>query len=362
MVSNLFRVLRLWYGKGDERLSYSELLGRKNSDKELSRKSERQFIRYLNSLVKMNYLKKDPDLSRTMWYSQTEEARRKSFTILLSDFAEHASFHENRDLFGASIIYSQPALTDFMTEEQIEELYTILDEANVSVVCKIEERLMKKRTGELPTSERENVVFYSRNIKIFDEMTRRLEESGVVKTREEDRKLCAKLLGQAKRKGFDTIEEFKNKLGSRSHRKFRHYPLTFEEEKEYQDLKNKLHRASAEAFFAKIENEMPRIFCCLYNFAMEEFLLSELDLALCFDGIIRPIDEVLESLSKKQLKEYKTKIEKTLRSKILRPPKWTENNDNLRPKMSLSWDNITARKYLHRILISVEKKLTSEDS
>ena len=364
MVLSPFRVLQLWYGKDDEQLSYSELLRRKNSNKAcmLSRKSERQFIRYLNTLVRINYLEKETDLNRTTWYSKTEEARRKSFTILLSDFAERAGFHENRDRFGASIVYSQPALTDFMTQEEIEELYTILDEANVSVVSKIEERLTKKRIAELPTNESANVVLYQKNIGIFDEMTRRLKESGAVRSRGENEEVCAKLLEQAKRRGLDTVEEYKNKFGGRFHRKFRHYPLTFEEEKEYQDLKTKLNRASAEEFFAEIENKMPRIFCCVYNFEMEEFLLSELDLALCFDGIIRPIDEVLESLSKKQLKEYKAEIEKTLRFRTVRPPEWTGNNNNLRPKMSLSWNNMTARKYLHRVLMNVEEKLASDGS
>ena len=359
MVSNLPRVLQLWYGKDDERLSYSELLKRKSLDKPLSRKSERQFIRYLNTLLELDYLEKDADSKRTTWYFKTEKARRKSFAILLSDFVELFDSQENRDPFGASIVYSQPPLADFMTEVKIEELHAILDKANAEIVDKIVEALIQKRIGELHASERENVVFYSKTIKIFDGMTRRAEKSGVVKTSGENEKVYAEFQEQARLSGFDTVQEFKEKVGERFHRMFRHCALTFEEQKEYQDLKKKLkRRARAEEFFARIEDEMPRVFCCLYNFEMEEFLLFKLDLVLCLDDVIRPTAEVLESLSKEELTEYKANIEKTLRSRTIHPPEWTGNNDELQPKVRWSWDNSTARKYLRHILISVEKKLS----
>ncbi len=357
MVSNLPRVLRLWYGKDDEELSYSELLTRKNYDEKLSVISKRQFFRYLKSLCEMELLKKKTDLNRHTCYSRTEKAKQKSFFILLSDFAELSGFHENRDPFGASIVYSQPALAGFMTEEKIEELYAILDMANAQIIDEIMERLIRKRISELPTNERENIVWFSKTIKIFDEMTRRLEKSGAVKTKKENKRVYTELLERAERQGFRSVQKLRTKVGWRFHRMFRHCPLTFEEQKEYQNLKKRLQRARAEEFFARIENEMPRVFCCFYNFEMEEFLLSKLDLVLCLDAVIRPVDEVLVSLTKKQLADYKVKIEKTLRSSTLRPPEWTGNNYNLQPVMRWSWDKITERKYLQRILIKVEEKL-----
>jgi len=363
MVSNPFMVLQLWYGRDDARLGYSELLKRKALDKNLRRKTERQFIRYLNALLELDYLEKDVDSKRNTWYSKTDKARRKSFAVLLSNFVELSDSQENRDPFGASIVYCQPPLADFMTKEKIEELHAILDKANAEIVGKIVEALIRKRIGELHASEREDVVFYSKTIKMFDGMTRRLEKSGVVKTSGENEKIYAEFLEQAKLSGFDTVQKFKDMVGERFHRMFRHCPLTFEEQKEYQDLKKKLkRRARTEEFFARIEDEIPRVFCCLYNFEMEEFLLFKLDLVLCFDDVIRPTTEVLESLSKEELKEYKANIKRTLRSRTLYPPEWTGNNDALQPKMRWSWDNSTARKYLRHILISVEKKLSLDTS
>jgi DNA-binding HxlR family transcriptional regulator len=361
-----YSILRLWNGKDDECLSFEELLRRKNSrtyGKELSEITTRHFIRRLNELVSMRWLHKEVDSSRKTWYSKTEKGKIKSFTSFLNDWVEREEIGENRDLLGASIICSEPALDNFMREEEIEELYTIMNGANAQITGKIYEILLKRKLEELSERDRENVVFFMKNIKKFDEMTRRFERSGVVKTQKEDHKVNSQMLSQAKLSGFNTVDEFESHVGDRFNRLFKDYPLTLSEQKEYQDLKTKFNKSKLYGkIFARIEDEIPRMFCCFYNFEMEELLLSENDLVLTVNDMIKPIEEVLTPLSRDQSVEYKERIEKALRSPIARLPNWVGKNDGNQPRMRLSWDSSTCRRYLLCILLNIEKKLAANQS
>jgi DNA-binding HxlR family transcriptional regulator len=356
-----YSILRLWNGKDNECLSFEELLRRKNSrtyGKELSKITTRHFIRRLNELVSMRWLHKEVDSSRKTWYSKTEKGKIKSFTSFLNDWVEREEIGENRDLLGASIICSEPALDNFMREEEIEELYTIMNGANAQIIGKIHEILLKRKLEELSERDRENVVFFMKNIKKFDEMTRRFERSGVVKTQKEDHKVNSQMLSQAKLSSFNTVDEFESHVGDRFNRLFKDYPLTLSEQKEYQDLKTKFNKSKLYGkIFARIEDEIPRMLCCFYNFEMEELLLLENDLVLTVNDMIKPIEEVLTPLSRGQLVEYKERIEEALRSPMVHLPRWVGSDSKVQPKMRLSWDNSTSRKYLKRILLFIEKNL-----
>ena len=356
-------ILRLWYGRDDERLGFNELLRRKNSqrfDRRLRQLGARQFIRHLKFLTsKVHFLDKWVDKSRNTWYFKTEKGKRKSFASILEEWIEREVISENRDAFGSSIIYSEPSLSNFFKGDEFEELYSIMDRANEEIVSKISEMLIAKKLGDLSDSERANFVFYRENINAFNEMKRRFEKSGVVETRKEERAVNSKLLNQAKLIGFESIEAFKRKDVDRFHRMFRKLPLTVSEEKEYQNLKNKFSSVSlrlCERFLAKIEDEMPKLFCCFYNFETEEFLLSQNDLVLTVNGDVRLVEEVLGSLRPAELSDYKEKLQKALQSPIARLPKWVGSSTELQPQMRASWDSSTRRTYLHHLLLFAETK------
>lgn len=363
-------ILRLWYGRDDERLSLNVLLGRKNSqrsDRKLRELSRRQFLRYLKFLTssKVHFLDKYVDKSRNTWYFKTEKGKRKSFASFLEEWIEREAISENRDAFGSTIMYSDPPLSNFFKGDEFEELYSIIDRANEEIVSKISEKLIAKKLGDMTDSERANFVFYKENINVFNEMKRRFEKSGVVKTRKEERAVNSKVLNQAKLIDFESVEEFRSKAGDRFHRMFKKLPLTFSEEKEYQNLKNKFSSVSlglCERFLAKIEDEMPRLFCCFYNFETEELLLSQNDLVLTVNGDVRLIEEVLDSLREDELSDYKEKLQKALQSPIARLPKWVGSSTELQPQMRTSWDSSTRRKYLHRLLLFAETKCAGNRS
>jgi hypothetical protein len=362
-------ILRLWYGRDDERLSLNQLLTRKNSkrsDRKLQKLSERQFLRHLKNLTsKMQFLDKYVDKSRNTWYFKTEKGKRKSFASILEEWIEREAISENRDAFGSSTVYSDPPLSNFFKGDEFEELYDIMDDANEKIVSKISEKLIAKKLGDLSDRERANIVFYRENINAFNEMKRRFEKSDVVKTRKEERVVNSKVLNQAKLIGFESIEEFKSKAGDRFHRMFRNLPLTFSEEKEYQNLKNRFSSVSlrlCERLLAKIEDEVPRLFCCFYNFEMEELLLSQNDLVLTVNGDVRLIEEVLGSLRPDELSDYIEKLQKALQSPIARLPRWVGSSTELQPQMRASWDNSTRRTYLHHLLLFAETKSASNRS
>jgi len=180
----------------------------------------------------------------------------------------------------------------------------------------------------------------------------------VVKTQKEDHKVNSQMLSQAKLSSFNTVDEFESHVSDRFNRLFKDYPLTLSEQKEYQDLKTKFNKSKLYGkIFARIEDEIPRMLCCFYNFEMEELLLLENDLVLTVNDMIKPIEEVLTPLSRGQLVEYKERIEEALRSPMVHLPRWVGSDSKVQPKMRLSWDNSTSRKYLKRILLFIEKNL-----
>jgi hypothetical protein len=92
---------------------------------------------------------------------------------------------------------------------------------------------------------------------------------------------------------------------------------------------------------------------------MEELFLSNYNLILTANDVIKPLGEVLDSLGHDQLKEYVERIEKALRSPLGKLPEWVGSKGD-QPKMRLSWGNKTRRKYLLRILVNVERKLNGD--
>lgn len=360
---NLNSVLRLWYGRDDERLSFDELMRRKDTkpidpklfDRHLFELGRRQFIRWLNDLTSMRLLVKDVDSSRNTWYAKTEKGKRQSFASFLKDWVEREEVGECRDLYGASIIYSEPALDSFMREEDFEDLYHIMNEANAQIAGKILDALVKSKLGELSDRDRQNAVFYRENISEFDRMARRFEKAGVAKTLNEDRKVNSEMLRQAKTRGFGSIEELKNADCYRFTDPFKDYSLTLAEQEKHRYLKSRI-RPKDERFFAKVEEEMPGVFSCFYNFEMEELFLSNYNLILTANDVIKPLGEVLDSLGHDQLKEYVERIGKALRSPLGKLPEWVGSKGD-QPKMRLSWGNKTRRKYLLRIHVNVERKL-----
>jgi hypothetical protein len=55
--------------------------------------------------------------------------------------------------------------------------------------------------------------------------------------------------------------------------------------------------------------------------------------------------------------DYRKDLVKTIRSGAFRMPRWTGKDNRFEPKVRLSWDEKTARKYLKRILINIDHKL-----
>lgn len=80
-------------------------------------------------------------------------------------------------------------------------------------------------------------------------------------------------------------------------------------------------------------------------------------LLFAFDDILRPAEEVIDSLSKIQILDYRKDLEKAIRSGTFSMPRWPVKDNRFQPKLRLSWDEKAARKYLQRILLNIDYKL-----
>lgn len=357
--ANALKILNLWSEKEDKWLSFKDLWRRKmRFQPALGGKSEREFRRYLDELVEHRFLLKrwkDEGTRGCYYYAKIDKVQRRSFADLFLDFAELTGFKENRDVLGASIIYSQPSLIDFMTKEEIDEVRIILDKTNSLVAGKISQALIQKRIQELPVEMKEGAYAYPSNKQGYDEMRHRLERSGKVETQKNNDVVEAEIAARAKNWECNTVEDLKGKVGWKYNRMIKDLPLTFDEYREYRNLEAKI--LPLKKFFEKMENQIQKFLCCFWNYEMEEYILEKHNFVLCTDNILRPTEEVIESLSKVQLKDYKNNLEKAVRSGTFHMPQWTGRDDRYEPKIRISWSNKTARKCLKRILLSINYKL-----
>lgn len=356
--ANALKILSLWNEEDDKWLSVKDLWRRKHFQPVLGGKSEREFRRYLDELVEHRFLLrrwKDEGTRGCYYYAKIDKVRRRSFADLFLDFAELTGFTENRDVLGASVIYSQPSLIDFMTQEEIDEVRIILDKANSLVVGKISQALIQRRIEELPVEMKEVAYAYPSNKQGYDEMRHRLKRSGKVETQKDNDAVEAEITMRAKNWECNTAEDLKDKFGWKYNRRLKDLPLTFDEYKEYRHLETKI--LPLKMFFEKMENQIQKFLCCFWNYEMEEYILEKHNFVLCTDNILRPTEEVIESLSKMQVMEYKNNLEKAIRSGTFHMPQWTGRDDRYEPKIRISWSNKTARKFLKRILLSINDKL-----
>lgn len=279
--SDALKILNLWTEKGDKWLSLNDLWSKKERlSPSLKRKSKHEFGRYLTELVRHNFVIRQWDSEKGCYcFAKVDEVQRKSFASIFVDFAGSVCFGESRDALGASVVFSQPALTDFMTQEEIEKINVCLDNANGIITDRVTRALMQKKIEELPDNLKADANAYPHNARLYDEMRRRLELSGKVKTEKEDKAASAKMLVRARLEDLNTVEDFKAKAQWRFNRMMKDIPLTLNEYEEYQRLERKI--SHLREFFEKMDDQIPKFLCCFWNFGMEEYFLEKHNFIVC---------------------------------------------------------------------------------
>lgn len=358
--SQALKILDFWkegdpeWLNGEELWRRKELLRKTLHPPSISRKSKREFSRYLAELAEHKFLWRRWNSEEwCYYYAKVDEAHRRSFASIFFDFAESGSICETRDVLGASVIYSKPALSDFMNEKQVQNIYFILNGTNSKIEDRIVGLLQKRKDA---SAQHRDPRSYATSVRKHAEMAERLRRSGKVETQKEDKKTLGQLLAEAKLRDCDTVEKLRKKVGWHFSRMMKDYPLTFDEYKEYQRLSTII--LPVKKSLLDIEEQTPKFLCCFWNFEMEEYFLDIQNLVLCVDDIVRSTEKIIESMSRPRLLEYRQNIEKALRSGTFHMPLWTGSDKAYQPKLRPSWNDRTARKYLKGILMSIDHWLS----